>query len=160
MDDQDKTGRQITSLFAGMTTIMEKVDTNAEEFAAANTRLADLVANLMKTIEEDRALHDQLLVQVNLHTAAFTDVHTRLAALDTRGYSPVAPSRTLKGTWRGGGTSSGRQVEWVSTGRKVTLTDGTVRTLYKNASKPGEQRIRRMTQRDGRSVATYVKPPK
>ena len=48
--------------------------------------------------------------------------------------------------------------KWVSTGRKVTLHDGTKRSLYKNAGKPGELRIRRMGTRNGQPVATYVKP--
>ncbi len=50
--------------------------------------------------------------------------------------------------------------KWVSTGRKVTLKDGSKRSLYKNAGKPGELRIRRMATRAGKSVATYVKPPR
>jgi hypothetical protein len=50
---------------------------------------------------------------------------------------------------------------WVSVGRKVTLANGTTRTLYKNASKPGQQlRIRKMVTRNGSKVATYVAPPK
>ena len=50
---------------------------------------------------------------------------------------------------------------WVSAGRKVTLANGTTRTLYKNASKPGQQlRIRKMVTRNGSKVATYVAPPK
>ena len=49
--------------------------------------------------------------------------------------------------------------QWVSTGRHVSLKDGTTkRMLYKNASKPGDLRIRRMATRNGRTIATYVKP--
>ena len=49
--------------------------------------------------------------------------------------------------------------KWVSTGRHVSLKDGTTkRMLYKNASKPGDLRIRRMATRNGRTIATYVKP--
>ncbi len=49
---------------------------------------------------------------------------------------------------------------WVSTGRTVTLRDGSKRSLYKNAAKPGDLRVRRMAVRAGKSVATYVKPPR
>ncbi len=50
--------------------------------------------------------------------------------------------------------------KWISTGRKITMRDGSTRSLYKNAAKPGEHRIRRMATRAGKSVATYVKPPR
>ena len=46
-----------------------------------------------------------------------------------------------------------KKVAWVSTGRK----DGKSRTLYKSSSKPGELRIKKMAQRNGKTVATYVK---
>lgn len=49
---------------------------------------------------------------------------------------------------------------WISTGRKTTLPDGSVRALYRNAAHPGELRVRRMRRgRDGRTSAVYVKPP-
>jgi hypothetical protein len=65
----------------------------------------------------------------------------------------------------GGGKQKTRKptaaAAWVSVGRKVTLANGTTRTLYKNASKPGQQlRIRKMVTRNGSKVATYVAPPK
>ncbi len=50
--------------------------------------------------------------------------------------------------------------KWVSTGRKVALKDGSKHSLYQNAAKPGELRIRRMATRAGTSVATYVKHPR
>ena len=50
--------------------------------------------------------------------------------------------------------------KWTTTGRKVTLKDGSKRTLYKSSSKPGELRIRRMATRAGQTIATYVKPPR
>jgi hypothetical protein len=60
---------------------------------------------------------------------------------------------------RGGSTIGGAGGSWTSTGRKVTLKDGSKRSLYKNPSKPGDLRIRRMAKhRNGRTVATYVKP--
>ena len=59
-----------------------------------------------------------------------------------------------------GGRSTMTSPKWTTTGRKVTLKDGSKRALYKNAGKPGELRIRRMSTRAGQTVATYVKPPK
>ena len=50
--------------------------------------------------------------------------------------------------------------KWTTTGRKVTLKDGSKRTLYKSSSKPGELRIRRMATRAGQTIATSVKPPR
>ena len=60
----------------------------------------------------------------------------------------------------GGGRGKTTSPKWTSTGRKVTLKDGSKRALYKKADKPGELRIRRMATRAGQTVATYVKPPK
>ncbi len=81
---------------------------------------------------------------------------------DTRGTRGTRDTRgdTRGGTHGGGTPSVRRHADWVSAGRKATLKDGSTRTLYMNVSKPGELRIRRMTTRDGKSVATYVKPPK
>ena len=103
-------------------------------------------------------------------------------ASDFNGYTPPASLRELNDTpqekaeyfeWRrlkdivddkmrGGATkkSTKSTTKWTSTGRKVTLNDGSKRALYKNAGKPGELRIRRMATRAGQTVATYVKPPK
>ena len=71
--------------------------------------------------------------------------------------TPVADVYASVTVPSGGGTTK-KAVKWVSTGRKVTLKDGSKRALYKNAGKPGELRIRRMATRAGKTVATYVKP--
>jgi hypothetical protein len=66
------------------------------------------------------------------------------------------------GNARNGGQGGGLKkmtTSWVSTGRKITLRDGSQRSLYKNAGKPGELRIRRMAMRAGQTVTTYIKPP-
>ena len=63
----------------------------------------------------------------------------------------------------GGGNGLPKMIthnKWSATDRKVTLKDGSKRTLYNNAGKPGEFRIRRMSTRAGQTVATYIKPPK
>ncbi len=54
----------------------------------------------------------------------------------------------------------GAASKWVSSGRSVTLHDGSKRSLYKNAAKPGDLRIKRVATRDGARVASFVKPPK
>ncbi len=54
----------------------------------------------------------------------------------------------------------GAASKWVSSGRSVTLNDGSKRSLYKNAAKPGDLRIKRVATRDGARVASFVKPPK
>lgn len=48
--------------------------------------------------------------------------------------------------------------KWVSTGKKITIKDGSKRALYNNINKPNDLRIRRMVTRAGKTVATYVKP--
>ena len=60
-----------------------------------------------------------------------------------------------------GGRGRYNNAKWTSTGRTVTLKDGAKRTLYKNAARPGELRVKRMVVPAGTSnaVATYVKPP-
>ena len=47
---------------------------------------------------------------------------------------------------------------WVSTGRKATVKDGSKRTLYKNAAKPGDLRVKRFSLRNGKRTAIYVQP--
>ena len=63
----------------------------------------------------------------------------------------------LNSTSSSGGASR-KSPSWISTGRKITLKDGSKRTLYKNMSIPGDHRIRRMTLRAGKISASYVKP--
>jgi len=46
--------------------------------------------------------------------------------------------------------------KWVSTGRQTTLKDGSKRTVYRN-SKTGERATKRMTERNGKRTAKYVK---
>ena len=50
--------------------------------------------------------------------------------------------------------------KWVSTGRTAAVPDGTRRSLYKNAGRPGVLCFRRMATRGGRRVATYVEARK
>lgn len=47
--------------------------------------------------------------------------------------------------------------KWTPSGRKVTLKDGSSRSLYQNPSKPNDFRIRRMVTRNGSTTATYIK---
>ncbi len=53
---------------------------------------------------------------------------------------------------------TGKATKWIQTGRKVKRPDGSVRTVYTSAAKPGEERIRRtvMRMRKGESTASYV----
>ena len=60
----------------------------------------------------------------------------------------------------GGSTTTHTRAKWVSSGRKITLKDGSKRALYKNSAKPGDLRIRRLATRAGHTVATYIKPPR
>jgi hypothetical protein len=60
--------------------------------------------------------------------------------------------------FRGGRVCVGRKNAWQATKRTVRRKDGSARTLYSNPTKPGDLRIRKMVQRNGRTVATYVKP--
>jgi len=46
--------------------------------------------------------------------------------------------------------------QWVSTGRQTTLKDGIKRTVYRN-SKTGERATKRLTERNGKRTAKYVK---
>lgn len=66
---------------------------------------------------------------------------------------------TTKPESSGGRMRSHKGSRWVSAGRKVTLRDGKVRTLYRNPAKPGDLRVRRMVKRRGANAATatYVK---
>ena len=50
---------------------------------------------------------------------------------------------------------------WTSTGKKVTLKDGSKRTLYRNQGLPGELRIRKMRKcKHNKTTAIYIKPPR
>ena len=51
-----------------------------------------------------------------------------------------------------------RKEGWISLGRKISLKDGSTRILYANKAKPGEFRIKRMVSRNGKKVASFVKP--
>jgi hypothetical protein len=46
--------------------------------------------------------------------------------------------------------------KWVSTGRQTALKDGSKRAVYRN-SKTGERATKRMTERNGKRTAKYVK---
>jgi hypothetical protein len=120
----------------------------------------DLLANIKESFKKST------LVRIDLE--ALTARVLALEKLLSKNPAPIAkqtnsapPKKTdLTVNWRGGNSTTSSD-KWVSAGHKVTLMDGTVRTLYTNVSKPGDVRIRRMiTQRDGRSVATYIKPSK
>jgi hypothetical protein len=50
--------------------------------------------------------------------------------------------------------------KWHATARKVTLKDGSRKTVYSCAAHPGELRIKRFVVRAGKKVASYVKPAK
>ena len=68
----------------------------------------------------------------------------------------------IKPSWnnmprRGGAPSA---PHWTPTGRKVTLGDGSRRSLFKNHKFPGQLRVRKMHKgRDGKLSATYILPP-
>jgi hypothetical protein len=47
---------------------------------------------------------------------------------------------------------------WHATRRTVMCRDGKKRTVHTNPAKPGEQRVRKMVTRRGKTVATYVLP--
>jgi hypothetical protein len=46
--------------------------------------------------------------------------------------------------------------KWISTGRQTTLKDGIKRTVYLN-SHTGERATKRLTERNGKRTAKYVK---
>jgi len=53
-------------------------------------------------------------------------------------------------------SSSSAAPKWVSTNRQTTLKEGTKRTVYRNTS-TGERATKRMTERNGKRTAKYVK---
>jgi hypothetical protein len=55
-----------------------------------------------------------------------------------------------------GGKKKPVTAKWVSEGRKVKTKSGEMRTLYRNSS-TGKLCVKRMSTRDGKRVATYVK---
>ena len=63
-----------------------------------------------------------------------------------RARKPAAAAAVVAGSWR-------------STGRKMTLRDGSVRVLYSHPGKPGDLRVKKMvaSRRNGARVATYVR---
>ena len=75
-------------------------------------------------------------------------------------YYPLIPNKASQA--QGGGKKakpSHHRAKWTSTKRKVVTRSGAKKTLYRCAA-TGETRVKRMVERNGVRVATYVRPYK
>jgi hypothetical protein len=120
-----------------------------------------IIACIMWMVPYDHAIHEIMTAAKIMHVCPEYDYK-----LPT---SECVRSLQDSVVWRNaGGGGSNRKVAarkthpaksgaWISTGRKATLKDGSKRTLYKNEAKPSELRIKKIVERKGARVASYVR---
>jgi hypothetical protein len=134
-----------------VTTLVKKVRfVPTGPFSLCETNSGEIYINKTKFISDDSFVKEEVISQFNAASQPET----------TRNSTRTTEPNSVGAAWTGGAKKSTSAAKWVSTGRKVTLKDGSTRSLYKNAAKPGDLRVRRMATRAGKSVATYVKPPR
>jgi hypothetical protein len=100
---------------------------------------------------------------VRLQSLSTANARLQLPPLDSSSYR-IPPLDSSSYRIRGGrGRTVPKRHEqhpscWTPTKRTAVCRDGVTRVLHKHPDKPNELRVRRMVKRDGRTVASFVKP--